>query len=49
MKYTDRMIDEILSPPKVIILKIAAAMISKQTQTVIILVRMSMLTVQVGI
>lgn len=37
------------NPPKVIILKNAAAIISKQTHMVIIFVRTLILTVQVGI
>lgn len=49
MKYTESMMDEMLNPPSVIMLKMAAAMMSRQTQTVMILVRMSILTVQVGI
>ena len=43
------MIDDTLKPPKVIILKRAAAMMRRDTHIVRILVIISMLTVQVGI
>lgn len=49
MKYTDKIIEDRLKPPSVIILNNDAATISKHTQTVMIFVRTSMLTVQVGI
>lgn len=49
MKYIENTIEDILKPPSVITLNKAAAMMRRHTQTVTILVMMSILMVHVGI